>query len=94
MGYCVECGFQNDELFRTAYGEVLCYECWSEYVCTSTGRVEHFIAICEGACPIEMFDADELGLVVQSYLEHKEELDYEPAQLLALEEKAQELGLL
>jgi hypothetical protein len=94
MGYCVECGFQNEELFRTVYGEVLCYECWCEYVETPAGKVEHFIAICEGACPVEMFDADELGLVVQSYLENKNDLDYEPSQLLALEDKARELKLL
>jgi hypothetical protein len=41
-----------------------------------------------------MFDAEELGLVVQSYLENKNDLNYEPFQLLAFEDKARELKLL
>lgn len=94
MDYCVNCGFQSDETFRTAYGEVLCAECYSEYICTPEGKAEVFVDICNGVVPLEIFDADYLGLVVQSYLDHKEELDFEPAQLLELEDKARELGLL
>lgn len=94
MDYCVNCGFQSDETFRTVYGEVLCEECYSEYICIPEGKAEVFVDICNGVTPLEIFDADYLGLVVQSYLDHKEELDFEPSQLLALEDKARELGLL
>ena len=94
MNYCANCGFQSEETFRTVYGDYICEDCWDDYICSDEGKVEYLIGICYGGLPIDEFDADFLGLVVQSYLDHKEELDFEPAQLLELEDKAMELGLL
>jgi hypothetical protein len=94
MDYCLECGFQSEDTFRTVYGEVLCEECWEDYLCSKRGKVEYFVGICVGTFEPDDFDADYLGLMVQAYLEYKEELDLEPHQLLELEDKARELGLL
>ena len=94
MEYCLECGFQTEDTFRTVYGEVLCEECWEDYLCSARGKVEYFVGICDGTFALDEFDADYLGMVVQAFLENKEELDLEPHQLLELEDKARELGLL
>ena len=91
---CANCDKTRGEFLKTAYGDYLCEDCWDDYIWSDEGKAEYLIGICYGGLPVDEFDADFLGLVVQSYLDHKEELDFEPAQLLELEDKAMELGLL
>ena len=93
---CTNCFRPEDEceLLKNAYGDWLCEDCWDEYINTDEGKVEYFINICLNGEPIEDFDADFLGEATQSFLKNASELDLEPAQILDLENRAAELGLL
>ena len=94
MKYCDNCFENHDELLKTAYGNYFCMDCWDEYINSDAGAVEYFIGICTGDYPVEEFDAEFLGEATKSFLENKTDLDLEPFQLLELEDKARELGLL
>lgn len=94
MDYCIECGFQSEDTFRTVYGEVLCEDCWDDYLCSKRGKVEYFVGICSGELPVEEFDADFLGSVAKSYMINHDKLELTREQKAALEERAIELGLL
>ena len=94
MSYCAECGFRHEELLRTAYGDLLCEECWDDYICTDAGKLEYFIGFCREDYHPDEFDADFVGEAVRSYQINYRELDFTAKQLAKLEEKAKELGLL
>lgn len=94
MGYCTKCDNNHGELLRTSYGDLLCEDCWDDYICTEAGRLEYLIGICYGDLPLSEFDADFLGSVVQSWKAHVNELDFTPEVVAYIEEKTRELGLL
>ena len=91
---CANCDKTYGEFFKTAYGDWLCEDCWDDYICTSAGRLEYFIGICNGDYPIEEFDADFLCGVIKSWKANYTMIDFTPQQKFELEEKARELGLL
>ena len=80
--------------FKTAYGDLLCEDCWDDYICSEAGRLEYLIGICSGDLPVEEFDADFLGEVAKSYRINFDKLELTREQKAALEEKALELGIL
>ena len=94
MSYCSECGFRHEYLLRTAYGDLLCEDCWDDYICTDAGKLEYFIGFCREDYHPDEFDADFVYEAVKSYQINYRELDFTAAQLAKLEEKAKELGLL
>ena len=94
MNYCANCGFRHEELLRTAYGDWLCEDCWDDYICSDAGKLEYFIGFCREDYHPDEFDADFVYEAVKSFLENKTDLDLEPFQLLELEDKARELGIL
>jgi hypothetical protein len=79
---------------RTAYGDLLCEDCWDDYICTDAGRLEYLIGICYGDLPMSEFDADFLGSVAKSWKEHSQALALTPSQRLVIEDKAIKLGIL
>ena len=89
-----KCGKLTGERLETAYGDVLCGDCWDEYICTETGMLEYFIGICWGDLPIEEFDADFLCSVAKSWTVNNKMLNLTEEQRLELEKKAKELGIL
>lgn len=94
MGYCTKCDNTRGELLRTAYGDLLCEDCWDDYICTDAGRLEYLIGICHGDLPMSEFDADFLGSVSKSWKEYSQALELTPAQRLEIEDKAIKLGIL
>lgn len=91
---CANCDKTRGEFIKTSYGDLLCEDCWDEYICTEAGLLEYLVAICNGACYIGDFDADFLGEVVKSYKINYAQLDLTEEQRHELESKAKELGLL
>lgn len=91
---CTNCGKTQGEFFKTAYGDLLCENCWDDYICTETGRLEYFIGFCREDYHPDEFDADFVCEVVKSYRINYEKLDFTTEQRTELENKAKELGLL
>ncbi len=91
---CVNCDRADGEFLKTAYGDMLCEDCWDDYICSEAGKLEYLIGICCGDLPLEEFDADFLGSVAASYMTHYHLLDLTDEQRAELEKKAKELGLL
>lgn len=91
---CANCDRTFGKFFKTAYGDRLCEDCWDDYICSDTGRLEYLIGICRGDYPIEEFDADFLGGVAKSYRINYEKLDLTAKQLTEIEQKATKLGIL
>ena len=94
MGYCANCDSHRKELLKTAYGDFLCEDCWDDYICSDTGKLEYLIGICNEDYPMSDFDADFLGEVAKSYMINYDKLDLTPTQRFELEEKARNLGIL
>lgn len=94
MWYCDCCDKKRKELLKTAYGEYLCEDCWDDYINTSEGRLEYLIGICNGDYPASDFDADFLFDVSKSWMLHRDKLDLDYKQKLALENRARKLGIL
>jgi hypothetical protein len=94
MSYCANCDTHHKELLKTAYGDFLCVDCWDDYICTDTGRLEYLIGICRGDYPVDDFDADFLGEVAESWMTHYYMLDLTPSERAELEDKARKLGIL
>ena len=91
---CANCGENNCDLLKTAYGDQLCEDCWDDYICTEAGMLEYLIGICKGELPLSEFDADFLCGVAKSWVTNCKALDLTPGERLELEEKAHELGIL
>lgn len=94
MSYCANCGFRHEDLLKTAYGDLLCEDCWDDYICTDVGRLEYFIGFCREDYHPDEFDADFVYEAVKSYQINYDKLDLTAEQLTELEQKAKELGLL
>jgi recombinational DNA repair protein (RecF pathway) len=84
----------SGDFFKTAYGDLLCEDCWDEYICSDAGKLEYLIGICHGDLPVEEFDAEFLGEATKSFLENKNLLDLTSMELTEIALKAHELGLL
>lgn len=91
---CINCEETRGEFIKTAYGDLLCEDCWDDYICTDAGKLEYFIGFCREDYHPNEFDADFVGEVVKSYKINYEKLDFTAEQLTELENKAKELGLL
>ena len=91
---CANCNKTRGEFIKTSYGDLLCEDCWDDYICTEAGLLEYLVAICNGACYIGDFDADFLGEVVKSYKINYDKLDLTEERRLELEKKAKDFGLL
>ena len=91
---CANCDKTQGEFLKTAYGDFLCEDCWDDYICSETGKLEYFIGFCREDYHPDEFDADFVGEVIKSYRINYEKLDFTAEQLTELEHKAKELGLL
>ena len=91
---CENCDRTTGEFIRTAYGDILCEDCWDDYICTEAGRLEYFIGFCKGDYRPDEFDADFVYETVKSWKLYCSMLDFTPQQRFELEEKARELGIL
>lgn len=71
MNTCEKCNKTTYNLLETVYGEILCEDCWDEYINTERGLVEYFgNIICEEAKMTD-FDADFLCSVIASWNKYK-----------------------
>ena len=91
---CANCEETKAVLLKTAYGDFLCEDCWDDYICSDTGRLEYFIGFCREDYHPDEFDADFVYEAVKSWKTHYQMLDLTPTERLELEQKARELGLL
>ncbi len=82
MERCIKC--LKPRYIENAYGEVLCEECWEDYITTERGLVEYFICLAEGRSKLEYYDADFLGEVFTSYDKNKQLLKLDEDERVAL----------
>ena len=96
MNCCTNCYRPEDEceLLKTTYGDMLCEDCWDDYICSDAGKLEYFIGFCREDYHPDEFDADFVYDAVKSYRINYDQLELTDKQRLELEEKAKELGLL
>lgn len=78
----------------TIYGELLCRNCWTEYLNTDYGKVEYIRYIAKHEYPVDMFDADFLGFAMVQWNENKSQFDISDEELEEYEIKLKQLGLL
>ena len=91
MLFCQNCGVSASSLHLTVYGDVLCEDCWKDYLTTNIRQIEHFIAICLGDEAINSFDADQLGSFAVSWQNNKDRI---LVNISIIETEAKKLGLL
>ncbi len=94
MSYCDHCNKSKQVLRKTAYGELLCIDCWNEYLCTDTGMIEYFIGIIREEYDISNFDADFLGELSRSWYENKIVTTFKDTEICLIETIAKHKGLL
>ena len=70
---CICCE-QEKEFFRTAYGTVLCEDCWDKYILTEHGKLEYLLGIVRAEYPSTEFDKDFLREAAYSWVNHRHEL--------------------
>ena len=92
--HCANCGIHSSDLLKTVYGDIICEDCWDEYINTDAGRLEYLVGICYGDLPISEFDADFLGSVAKSWRAYATVLDLTAEQFTEIEQKAKKLGIL
>ena len=90
---CVNCGKTRGEFLKTAYGELLCEDCWDDYICSDAGKLEYFIGFCREDYHPDEFDADFVYEAVKNWKLNSNMLDLTPQQIAEIETKARELGI-
>lgn len=93
---CCECGTYVccGKTFTTAYGELLCPDCYDDYLFTDEGKVEYVIGIVSGDYPMDCFDADFLGEIGVQWNKHKKHLVLDHNIIADIEKRARIIGLL
>ena len=94
MERCAKCGKVLRTFSRTAYGENRCLDCWDDYLMTDKGKVEYLIGLTAGELDLNDYDADFLGHVAVCWNKYKEQLNISIQQVIAIEEKAECMGIL
>lgn len=94
MSYCDHCNKSKQVLRKTAYGELLCIDCWNEYLCTDAGMIEYFIGIIREEYTISSFDADFLGELSRSWYKNKTDTTLKDTEIYFIETAAKHKGLL
>lgn len=92
---CIECGTYVccGKSFHTAYGELLCPDCYDDYLFTDEGKVEYIIGIVRGDYPMDYFDADFLGNAVTQWNKNKKYFELPTEAIADIESKAEIIGL-
>ena len=93
---CRECGTYVccGKKFHTAYGELLCPDCYDDYLFTDEGKVEYVIGIVSGDYPMDYFDADFLGEIGAQWNKHKKYFELSSDVIEDIEKRARFIGLL
>lgn len=94
MERCTKCGKILGEYFITAYGEARCTDCYDDYLMTDKGKVEYLIGIISGDYPLSDYDSDFLGWVATCWNKYRNELAMPFKDVIRIETRARELGLL
>ena len=92
--HCANCGIHSSELLTTVYGDIICEDCWDEYINTEAGKLEYLVGICNGDYTVDEFDADFLCEVAKSWKKHFLMLELTPVERFELSVKAHSLGIL
>ena len=93
---CSECMTKVGALEYTenVYGDVLCDDCWDEYINSDRGKIEYFVSIVNDEEDIRAFDADMLGAIAVSWKRNKHRTEFSKETIERFEKKATEVGLL
>lgn len=94
MKNCVKCGKVLDELFITAYGDAYCLNCLNDYLTTDKGKVEYLIGIVSGNYLLSDYDEHFLSWVATCWNKYRKELALSIKDIIRIEVRARELGLL
>ena len=94
MERCVKCGKPLGTFIITAYGERRCEDCYDDYLMTDKGKVEYLIGLASGELDLKDYDADFLGHVAMCWNKYKEKLNLSIPQVIEIETKAEQLGIL
>lgn len=90
---CDRCEISGD-LHLTIYGELLCEDCWDDYINSEQGRVEYLVSITKGAEDLRTFDADFLGVVARSWNKYKDYTVFSNTEKSEIETTAKRLNIL
>ena len=91
---CDKCLRSTETRLLTAYGALLCEDCWDDYLFSDEGKVEYIIGLTRGDYPIEYFDADFLGHCAVQWHKNKNQFDFADEEIAHIEQLANLLGLL
>lgn len=91
---CDKCFKYSQERLLTAYGALLCEDCWDDYLFTPEGKVEYLFGIARGDYPATEFDADFLGFAAVQWQKNKNQFDIGDEEIARLETILKQLGLL
>ena len=93
---CTECGTYTccGKSYHTAYGDLLCADCYDDYLFTDEGKVEYVIGIVSGDYSMDCFDADFLGEIGVQWNRFKKFFELAPEVIADIEKRAKFIGLL
>ena len=91
---CDKCWKPSRERLLTAFGALVCENCWDEYLLTPDGKVEYLIGIAREDYPASEFDSDFLGFAAFQWNKNKNQFDMSTDEINIIQNKLISLGLL
>ena len=90
---CDKCLAPSFDRILTAYGALLCEECWDEYICTPEGKVEYLIGIAKADYPASEFTADFICYAIFQWYKNIKQLDISDEEIREIENKLKQIKL-
>ena len=90
---CDKCLTPAFDTILNAYGALLCGDCWDEYICTPSGKVEYLIGIANADYPPSEFDADFICYAVFQWYKNRKHLDISDEEIAEIENKLKRIKL-
>ena len=90
---CDKCFMPITDGILSAFGALLCEECWDEYINTPEGKVEYLIGIAKADYPATEFTADFLCFAVIQWYKNRSQLDMSEEEIIEIEDRLKRIKL-
>lgn len=88
-----DCCKSEAVLYKNAYGQYLCTDCWNDYLTSDRGQVEYMIGVASGEYKRSSFSNEDCTAIQLAWFAYQDELGKTAEELSLIEAAARDAGM-
>lgn len=90
---CDKCTCYSKERLLSIYGELLCEDCWDDYMRTQESKVEYLVGLANADYPVEDFSINLIYFAMFQWYKNKDKFDISDDEITRIENYVKFLNL-